>query len=278
MKFFYSLLFIFFSFALFSQSPDKINYQGLLRDGSGVPLVNTNFTIRFEILSGSPTGSVVFTEQQSRQTNAYGIFTATIGDVNNLGVVNWPSASHYLQVSVDPAGGTNFVAMGTAQQLLSVPYAQNANSVPATFSNNVLTIGNNNSFTLNASSDATLTGTGAATVTSSGNTHTIDVPVPTFTGAGSTTVTGTYPNYTINSQPTSQPETSLTASGLGTVTSVGTNTFDINVPAPQLSSNGNTLTITQGTAVSSATLPLGSTSITPQGALTLQPIVEVTIL
>ncbi|MCU0360139.1 MAG: hypothetical protein MUF75_05370, partial [Bacteroidia bacterium] len=238
MKAFFIYLLLLFSFAGFAQSPDKINYQGMLRDGTGLPLPNTAFTIRFEILQGSATGSAVFTEQQSLQTNSLGLFSTQIGAVNNLGVINWSSSSHFLQVSVDPAGGTNFVAMGNAQQLISVPYALNANSVPATFSNNVLTIGTNNSFTLNAASDATLTGTGAASVVSSGNSHTIDVPVPTFTGAGTTTVTGTYPNYTINSQSISQPQTSLTSSGIGTVTSIGTNSFDINVPQTNLTGTG----------------------------------------
>ena len=73
------LLFLFsLSFALYSQTPDLINYQGVARRLDGTPIVNKNLGVKFELKQGSPTGSVVFTETQNVLTNNLGLFSTIL--------------------------------------------------------------------------------------------------------------------------------------------------------------------------------------------------------
>ena len=57
-------------------------------------------------------------------TNQFGLANAAIGAVNITGLssVNWGTGGKYLEVELDPAGGSNYTNMGNSQ-LLSVPYA-----------------------------------------------------------------------------------------------------------------------------------------------------------
>ena len=59
------------------------------------------------------------------------------------------------------------------------------------------------------------------------------------------------PNATVSSSGT----------GIANVTNPATNSFVVNVPSPGLSSSGNTVTLTQGTVVTTATVPLGPTLV-----------------
>ena len=107
----------------FAQAPQLMNYQAIVRDGSGHPLAaNDTVTVKFQIHDVTPSGSVVFVETTRAITNQFGLITLEIGSGNNLALVNWGSGPKYLQVEIDPAGGSNFSDMGTTQ-LLSVPYA-----------------------------------------------------------------------------------------------------------------------------------------------------------
>ena len=106
-----------------AQAPQKINYQAIVRDASGQPVLGgTNVTVRFRIHDGSPTGAVIFTETNTAVTNQFGLITQVIGGSSPLTGVNWGGGPKYLQVETDLTGGVNFTDMGTSQ-LLSVPYA-----------------------------------------------------------------------------------------------------------------------------------------------------------
>ncbi|MCC6373117.1 MAG: hypothetical protein IT236_19085, partial [Bacteroidia bacterium] len=84
----------------------------------------------------------------------------------------------------------------------------------------------------------TITGVGIATTSGTFPNYSVRVTSPTLTGLGTTTVTGSYPNYSINTA--AQAQTSITSSGIGTITSAGTNSFDINVPQTNISGAGVT--------------------------------------
>src|ERR1017187_6411496 len=106
-----------------AQAPQQMNYQAGGRDISGQPLAaNTTVSVRFSIHQINSTGSVVFQETHSAVTNQFGLITLQIGSIGNLASVNWGTGPMYLQVEIDPAGGSNFTDMGTTQ-LISVPYA-----------------------------------------------------------------------------------------------------------------------------------------------------------
>ena len=127
MKNIYNLIalvcFLLFAAFVSAQAPQGVNYQAVVRNASGQPLPNgTNVSVRFQIHDGSLVGPVVFQETTIATTNEFGLISYAIGSGQNLSVVNWGSGPKYLQVAIDPSGGSNFADMGTSQ-LLSVPYA-----------------------------------------------------------------------------------------------------------------------------------------------------------
>jgi hypothetical protein len=120
------ILCLLFSVNLNAQTPHGIPYQALARNSSGTALASQAVSVRFTIHDVTAAGTVVYQEKQSTTTSAYGMFTVTIGNgtvtSGTFSSINWATGSKFLQVEIDPAGGTAYVNMGT-QQLMSVPYA-----------------------------------------------------------------------------------------------------------------------------------------------------------
>jgi hypothetical protein len=127
------LAFIAFSSFAYSQVPNQINYQAVARNSVGNVLPNRKITARLSIRDGSATGTVLYKETRTITTNNFGLFTIAIGSAgadNTTGTISgidWTTAAKFIQVEVDPDGGSNFINMGAAQ-LLSVPYALYAGS------------------------------------------------------------------------------------------------------------------------------------------------------
>ena len=124
MKKIFALVLVFFGLTIFSQNPPLvINYQGVARTLTGTPIVGP-IGIKLEIHKGGGAGPVVFTEIQSRVTNQFGIFNLQIGSGNTsaFAAIDWSQGPYFLEVSIDPLGGTSHVSTGI-QQLVSVPYA-----------------------------------------------------------------------------------------------------------------------------------------------------------
>lgn len=111
---------------LFSQSPNLINYQAIARDASGTIIASSNIGLKFKIIQGSPTGTVSYEETNTVTSSASGIFTVAIGSgtpvSGSLSTVDWANGPFYIEISIDPAGGTSYSVVGVSQ-LLSVPYA-----------------------------------------------------------------------------------------------------------------------------------------------------------
>jgi len=96
-----------FVMAANAQSPQALPFQGVARDSNGTLLASQAIGLRITIHEGSPTGS---TDYQG--TVLSGTFSS----------INWSSGTKYVQVELDPAGGTSYANMGTSQ-LQSVPFA-----------------------------------------------------------------------------------------------------------------------------------------------------------
>ncbi len=111
---------------IFAQAPQLIPYQAVARDSFGTPIPNQAMQARFSILDSSSTGTVVYQETDTFTTGPLGIFTVVIGGgsivTGTFDGINWEAGAKFLQVELDPTGGTSFVDLG-ANQLLSVPYA-----------------------------------------------------------------------------------------------------------------------------------------------------------
>jgi hypothetical protein len=111
-----------------AQVPEKMNYQAIARNSSGVILPSQNIGIRITITNGN-SGPTVYQETHTVTTNQFGLFTLSIGSgtpvTGTFAVISWDSIAAWMQVEMDPSGGVAYVNMGTSQ-LLSVPYALNA--------------------------------------------------------------------------------------------------------------------------------------------------------
>ena len=113
---------------LFGQAPLKMNYQAVVRNAAGAPLSgNTLVGLQFQIHDSVASGAIVYHETATVTTNQFGLVSYAIGSNGNLGNVNWGGGEKWLEVSIDPAGGTNYTSMGITQ-LISVPYAMYAQS------------------------------------------------------------------------------------------------------------------------------------------------------
>jgi hypothetical protein len=126
MKRLISCIALFVSFISNAQVPQGINYQAVIRNTSGATVNNTAVGLRLNILQGSATGTVVYSESFSETTSNIGLVNVVLGQGNVLSgtfsSINWGSGSYFLEIAADANGGTNYSVMGT-QQMMSVPYA-----------------------------------------------------------------------------------------------------------------------------------------------------------
>lgn len=118
--------FSFVAASIFAQAPQKMNYQTVVRNSSGILIANANIGVQVTIVQGSPTGGSVYTESHTVTTNANGLATLQVGGgtptLGTFATINWSSGTFYIKTQIDPTGGTNYTISGTSP-LLSVPYA-----------------------------------------------------------------------------------------------------------------------------------------------------------
>lgn len=111
--------------------PQAFKYQAVCRDANGNSLPNQAVQFRIDIMQGSLSGPQLYSEYQLDTTNSYGVSNLEIGRgqaiTGSFSSINWGNGPHYISLSFDPAGGTNFIPLGTLE-LLSVPYALYAGS------------------------------------------------------------------------------------------------------------------------------------------------------
>jgi uncharacterized protein (TIGR02145 family) len=120
---------------VFSQPANGINYQSVIRDADGMPLVNTSMTIQVSIVKGNPYGEIVYIENHTMQTNAFGMVSLSIGNgapqTKNFGTIDWSNDKYFFQLAIDIDNSGSFQAIGESQ-FLDVPYALNAKSLTLT--------------------------------------------------------------------------------------------------------------------------------------------------
>jgi len=111
----------------FAQVPNAFKYQTVIRDASGNILQNQNVSLRFKIHNNTASGTVLYSETQTLTTNQFGLVSLSIGNgtvvSGDFSTIPWGTNSKFLEVELDPNGGSSYTSMGTSQ-LLSVPYAQ----------------------------------------------------------------------------------------------------------------------------------------------------------
>jgi hypothetical protein len=109
---------------LFSQAPQSIHYQAVIRDGNGAVLSNQSIDLKVEILQGPNT----YTEIQTLTTNNLGLVNFDIGTMpapNSIPFtdIDWAGGNASLLTWYDPTNTqSNWQFIGSSS-IASVPYA-----------------------------------------------------------------------------------------------------------------------------------------------------------
>ena len=206
--------------SLFSQAPQKMSYQAVIRTNSNTLLVNKLVGMKISVLKSSSNGTSVYVETQTPTTNSNGLVTIEIGTgtvvSGNFSNINWADASYFLKTETDPTGGSSYSISATSE-LLSVPYALYAGNV--------------------------VDYTGGTGISVNGNSISNTAPDRTVSiiGQNGTSVTGAYPNFTVSSAVLPKIVSGSTGGGMAPLinsgsgfsfASVGTGRYNITFDIP----------------------------------------------
>ncbi|PSL22651.1 endosialidase-like protein [Dyadobacter jiangsuensis] len=112
-----------------AQAPQQFSFQGVAKKADGKVVSSAIIGVRLTIHSEAIGGTTVYQETHSTQTNPGGIFNIQIGGGNvvsgTFAAIPWKTFPHFLQLEMDPLGGSAYTDLGTTQ-MLSVPYAMQA--------------------------------------------------------------------------------------------------------------------------------------------------------
>ncbi len=110
-------LIIFMLLSIITHAQQGINYQGVARNAEGELLLNTDIDLKFNINTGTPEGTSVYSETHTTTTDINGVFSLVIGEgspvLNTFEDINWAEDKHFLNVWLnnEEIGTTEF--MGT---------------------------------------------------------------------------------------------------------------------------------------------------------------------
>lgn len=125
--------------AALAQTPDKFNYQTVVRNAGNAVVADATVGVRVSILQGSENGNVVYVETHTATTNANGMLTLAIGGgkvrQGAIGEIDWSNGPYFLRTETDPDGGDSYSITST-HQMQSVPYALFAKDAANGFSGN----------------------------------------------------------------------------------------------------------------------------------------------
>ena len=111
---------------VWAQVPQKISYQGILRDSNNELVKDRTVSMRITILENSPTGTPIYREKQEPGTNENGLVSIEIGAgvivIGDFNTIPWNKGPFYLKAETDIEGGNNYTITATSQ-IISAPYA-----------------------------------------------------------------------------------------------------------------------------------------------------------
>ena len=114
------ILLLFFPFLLISQIPQTLNYQGLLKDNSGNPVSDGNYSVVFSIYDVATNGTSLWSESRTI-TTSNGFFNLTLGENTPINIHT--DKQLWLNVNV---GGTD---LSPRTKLSSTLSAMNARQI-----------------------------------------------------------------------------------------------------------------------------------------------------
>ena len=118
---------------IWAQSPQKMSYQAVIRNGSDQLVTKHAVGMRISILQDV---TPVYVETHATTSNANGLVTVEIGNGSVISgdftTIDWSAGEYSIKTETDPTGGTNYTAIVGTSQLLSVPYALYAKTAGST--------------------------------------------------------------------------------------------------------------------------------------------------
>lgn len=113
-------------FNLHAQTPQKMNYQAVIRNSSNALVSSAPVGLKISLLQSSSSGLAVYVERHTATSNVNGLVSIEIGTgtvvSGTITSVNWGAGPYFLKTEIDPLGGTNYTITSTSE-LLSVPFA-----------------------------------------------------------------------------------------------------------------------------------------------------------
>lgn len=123
------LLFVTVTLKVYGQLPEKMSYQAIIRSQDNSLVTNSKISLKIIIHQGTVTGTNVYEETHSSNTNNNGLVSLEIGTgsivTGNFSTIAWEKGPYFIETKVDVTGGVNYDVIGSSQ-LLSVPYALHA--------------------------------------------------------------------------------------------------------------------------------------------------------
>lgn len=136
-RLFYKLVFtvfaVLFATELMAQVPQGFNFQAVARGNDGLPLSEQQIGVEVNVVKGSESGDIVYTESHVITTSVAGLIQIVIGEGtpaenSDFSTIDWGNDNYYVNLGIDTQGGTSYEDLGTTR-LLSVPYALLAENV-----------------------------------------------------------------------------------------------------------------------------------------------------
>jgi len=126
MKRIFTLILTFLAVSIWAQAPQKMSFQSVIRNSSNNLVASTPVGIKISIVQGSATGTAVYSETHSANTNINGLVSLEIGTGSivsgSFSTIDWANGPYFIKSETDLAGGSNYTISGTSE-LMSVPFA-----------------------------------------------------------------------------------------------------------------------------------------------------------
>jgi hypothetical protein len=110
------IVLLLFCSVAYSQAPDFFKYQAIVRTSSGLLVASQTISVKVGILKSTTTGTVVYSENHSVQSNASGSINLDIGrgtnTVGSFNTIAWGNDSYFVKVEMDVNNDNTFEHVG----------------------------------------------------------------------------------------------------------------------------------------------------------------------
>lgn len=114
--------------SIWAQTPQKMSYQAIIRNSNDALVISSQIGMEINIHQNSPTGTIVYSETQTPNTNTNGLVSIEIGGGAGFSSINWGSDNFFIETKIAIAEPLTTYTITSVSQLLSVPYALHAKS------------------------------------------------------------------------------------------------------------------------------------------------------